>query len=91
MEIMTIKNNLDQMTNAVKDELERVAGPFEVNIEMIVANGKIRVEITVKLYQRFLVGKRIRNEWTSVMVSIYKERDEMTVDNIKNLSSYNMK
>ena len=43
-------NKLVEITNAeMKIKLGRASGPFEVNTEMIVARGKIWMEVMVKL------------------------------------------
>ena len=51
----------------------KAAGPSEVNLDMIIARGKLGVGVIMKLCQRVLDGKGIPEEWkTSVAVPIFK-------------------
>ena len=66
-----------EIINAAKKmELENALGHSEVNTEMIVASGKIEVEVVVKLCQHVLDGKEIPDEQkTRAVVSIHKEKE----------------
>ena len=46
----------------------KATGPFEVDTKIIVASGKIGVEIKIELFQRVLDGKEIPNKWKSSQV-----------------------
>ena len=53
-------------------------GPSEVNVEMIVANGKIGVKVMMKLCQRALDGRGMPDEWkTNVIVPIFKGKGDV--------------
>ena len=60
-----------------KMKLGKAAGPTEVNMDMIIANGKFGLGIIKKLCQRVLDGKGMPEEWKSVVVPIYKGKDVM--------------
>ena len=53
-----------EMNNAVKNlKMEKVVGSSLLNAEMIIARGKIGVEIVMELHQYVLHGKGIPDEW----------------------------
>ena len=66
-----------QAMNTMK--LGKAAGLSEVNMDMIIASGKLGVGVMKKLCQRILDGKGMAEEWkTSVVVPIFKgKRDVM--------------
>ena len=68
-----------KMINAVKKmKFGKVTGSSEVNIEMIIASGKIGVKVLMELCLRVLDGKGIPGEWqTSFVVPIYKRRGDV--------------
>ena len=48
-------------------------------METINASGKVGIDVMMKFCQRALVGKRMPEDWkTSVMVPIYKGKEDMT-------------
>ena len=49
------KQRVTRVFNSVKRKLGKATGPFEVNTEMIVASGKIGVDVMVKLCQRVVM------------------------------------
>ena len=65
---MNEENDWDHMGCSCGVKLVKAAGPPEANTEMIVTNGKIGVEVMVKLCQRVFNGKfqiNGRQEWLS--------------------------
>ena len=61
-----------------KMKLGKVAGPSEVNMDMIMASGKFGVGVLKKLCQRVLDGKGMPEEWkTSVVVPIFKGKGDV--------------
>ena len=61
-----------------KIKLGKAAGPSEVNMDMIMANGKFGVGVLNKLRQRVLDGKGMSEEWkTSVVVPIFKGKGDV--------------
>ena len=59
-------------------KLGKAAGPSEVNMDMIMANGKFGVGVLKKLCQRVLNGKGMPEEWkTSVVVPIFKGKGDV--------------
>ena len=62
-----------------KMKMGKAAGPSEVNMDMIIASGKLGVGVMKKLCQRILDAKGMAEEWkTSVVVPIFKgKRDVM--------------
>ena len=61
-----------------KMKLGKAAGPFEVNMDMIMESGKFGVGVLKKLCQRALDGKGMPEEWkTSVVVPIFKGKGDV--------------
>ena len=57
----------------------KAAGPFNVNMDMIVTRGKFGVGVIKKLCQRVLDGKGMAEKWkTSVVVPIFKGKGDVT-------------
>ena len=64
-------------------KLGKASGLSEVSMEMINANGKVEIDVMMKLCQRVLDGKGMLGDWkTSVMVPMYKGED------VTNCSAY---
>ena len=62
-----------------KKKLGKASGLSEVSMEMINANGKVGIDMIMKLCQRVIDGKRMLEDWnTSVMVPIYKGKGDVT-------------
>ena len=59
-----------------KMKLGKAAGPYELNMDMIMASEKFGVGVLKKLCQRVLDGKGMPEEWkTSVVIPSLKERE----------------
>ena len=74
------KISLQEITSAMKKmKLGKASALSEVSIEIINANGKVGIDVMMKLCQRVLDGKRMVEEWkTSVIVLIYKGKGDVT-------------
>ena len=72
--------SLEEITSAMKKmKLEKASGLIEVSMEMINANGKVGIDVMMKLCQRILDRKGMPEDWkTSVMVSIDKGKRDVT-------------
>ena len=65
-------------------KLGKAARPSKVNVEMIIASGKIGIVVLMKLCQQVLDGKGMPEEWkTSALVPIFKRKGD-----IMNCSAY---
>ena len=61
-----------------KMKLGKAAGPYEVNIDMIMTSGKFGVGVLKKLCQRILDEKSTLEEWkTSIVVPIFKGKGDV--------------
>ena len=70
VEVVTYEKVMEAMN---KIELGKAAGPYEVNMDMIMASGKFGAGVLKKLCQRVLDGKDMPEEWkTSAVVPIFK-------------------
>ena len=84
--IMNVENDRNQIVEVDKRgwmeamnkiKLGKAAGPSEVNMDMIIASGKLGVGVIKKLCLRVLDGKGMSEEWkTSVVVSIFKGKGD---------------
>ena len=85
--IMNVENEWNQMVEADmvegpvegvetmnKMKLKKAAGPSEVNIDMIIASGKLGAGVIKKLCQRVLDGKGMPEKWKTRVVPIFKEK-----------------
>ena len=69
---------VEMMEAMNKMKLGKAAGPFEVNMDMIMASGKFGVGVLKKLCQKVLDGKGMPKERkTSVVVSIFKGKGDV--------------
>ena len=61
-----------------KMKLGKAAGHSEVNLDMIIASGKLGVGVMKKLCQRVLGGEGMLEEWnTNNVVSIFKRKEDV--------------
>ena len=59
-------------------KLGKAPRPSEVSVEMIVASGKIGVEVMMELSQRVLDGRGMSDKWkTSVIAPIFKGKSDV--------------
>ena len=72
--------SLEKITIAMKKiKLGKTSRLSEVSIKIINANGKVGIDVKMKLYQRVLDGKVMRKDWkSSLMVPIYKGKGDVT-------------
>ena len=55
----------------------KATGTSEVSVVMIVASGRIGVEVIMDLRQRVLDGRRMPDGWkTSIILSMFKGKDD---------------
>ena len=75
------KISLEEITNAMKKiKLVKVSALSEVSIEMINANGKVGIDVMMKLCQRkgWKRNARMLEDWkTSFIMPIYKGKGDM--------------
>ena len=71
---------LEEITIAMKKiKLEKSSGLLEVSMKIINANGKVGIDVMMKLCQSVLDGKGMPKDWkTSMMVPIYKGKGDVT-------------
>ena len=71
---------LEVITSPIKKmKLGKASGLSEVSIKIINANGKVGIDVMMKLCQSVLDGKGMPEDWkTSVMVPIYKGKGDVT-------------
>ena len=74
MEVPVQEVSLEEIKSAKKKmRLGRAFGLLEISVKMINANGKIEIDVMMKVCQRVLDGKRMLDDWkTSVVVPIYQ-------------------
>ena len=72
--------SLEKIISAMKKmKLGKVSRLSEVSLEMINANGKVGIDMMIKLCQTVLDVKEMPEDWkTSVMVPVYKRNGDMT-------------
>ena len=63
----------------VKNALRRmkkgeVVGPDELSVEVWKCMGEMGIEFLTRLFNKLLVGKRMPEEWGSVLIPIYKNK-----------------
>ena len=71
---------LEEITSAIKKmKLGKASGLSEVSMKIINANGKVGIDVIMKLCQSVLDRKGMPEDWkTSVMVPIYKGKGDVT-------------